>query len=67
MPDYLAYSMHERHPREGSTLGVALSPERWALLVKHFGPRTERAARFTITTAVEVEGITFMPAVYYPA
>lgn len=48
---------------------VGLSPERWVLLVRHFareyGP--DGATQATIVKPLEIEGITFLPAVYYPA
>lgn len=51
----------------------ALSPDRWAMLERHFdsvgpGKFAELGIRtMTIGQAIEVEGITFLPAVYYPA
>ncbi|WP_157783645.1 hypothetical protein [Bradyrhizobium liaoningense] len=53
---------------------VALSPDRWQMLVKHFaafhpalsGGPAEPIERFTIGAPIEIEGVTVLPAVYYP-
>lgn len=51
----------------------ALPPDRWALLVGYFdslGPGKVadlQLQNLTIQTPVEIEGVTFLPAVYYPA
>jgi hypothetical protein len=71
MSDFLSYAMHQRAERGVSEFGRrALSPDRWQLLVDNFGRDLFADAgelRVTVLAALEIEGITFLPAVYYPA
>jgi hypothetical protein len=50
----------------------ALSPERWALLRDYLAglnltPMRDEPENIKLSVMIDVEGITFLPAVYYPA
>lgn len=51
----------------------ALSPDRWAILCRHFASLQREHGlegpfvKVQVDRAIEIEGVTFLPAVYYPA
>jgi hypothetical protein len=48
----------------------SLSPDRWALLARHASTlpgQQSDTGLIAVAEAIEIEGVTFLPAVYYPA